>query len=82
MKAQMVKWGNSLAVRIPKAVVEKARLKEGDSLEVEAASEGLVELRRATKVPTLAQLLSQITPENRYGEISTGAEVGKEIVEW
>lgn len=82
MKAQMVKWGNSLAVRIPKAVVEKARLKEGDSLEVEAPAEGHVELRRPTKLPTLAQLISQITPENRYAEISTGAEIAKEVVEW
>jgi antitoxin MazE len=81
MKTQMVKWGNSLAVRIPKAVVEEARLKEGDSLEIEAA-EGRVELRRATKVPTLSQLVSRITPENRYAAISTGAEVGREIVEW
>ncbi|MGD0414356.1 MAG: AbrB/MazE/SpoVT family DNA-binding domain-containing protein [Terriglobales bacterium] len=81
MKTQMVKWGNSLAVRIPKPVVEEARLKEGDSLEIEAA-EGRVELRRATKIPTLAQLVSRITPENRYAEISTGAEVGKEVVEW
>lgn len=82
MKAHMVKWGNSLAVRIPKSVAEKARLKEGDSLEIEAHGEGQVELRRATKIPTLAQLVSQITPENRYAEISTGAEVGKETVEW
>jgi antitoxin MazE len=81
MKAQMVKWGNSLAVRIPKPVAEQARLKEGDSLEIEAA-EGRVELRRASKVPTLASLVSQITPENRYREIATGAEVGKEAVEW
>jgi antitoxin MazE len=81
MKTQMVKWGNSLAVRIPKPVVEEAMLKEGDSLEIEAA-EGRVELRRATKIPTLAQLVSQITPENCYTEISTGAEVGKEVVEW
>jgi len=77
----MVKWGNSLAVRIPKPVLEEARMKEGDSLEIEAA-EGRVELRRATKIPTLAQLVSQITPENRYAEISAGAEVGKEVVEW
>ena len=81
MKTQMVKWGNSLAVRIPKPVLEEARLKEGDSLEIEAA-EGRVELRRASKIPTLAQLVSRITPENRYAEISTGAEVGKEVVEW
>jgi antitoxin MazE len=82
MKTQMVKWGNSLAVRIPKHVVAEAKLKEGDSLEIEAAAEGRVELRRPTKIPTLSQLVSQITPENRYAEISTGAEVGKEVVEW
>ena len=80
MKAQMVKWGNSLAVRIPKPIVEEARLKEGDFLEIEAGN-GRIELRRATKIPTLAQLVSQITPDNRYPEIST-PEVGKERVEW
>jgi antitoxin MazE len=81
MKTQLVKWGNSLAVRIPKPVVAEAKMKEGDSLEIEAA-DGRVELRRATKVPTLSQLVSQITPENRYAAIATGAEVGREIVEW
>jgi len=69
-------------VCIPKSVVEEARLKEGDSLEIEAAAEGRVEMRRSTRIPTLAQLVSQITPENRYSEISTGAEVGKEVIEW
>jgi len=81
MKAQMVKWGNSLAVRIPKPILEEARLKEGDFLEIEAG-DGQIELRRATKIPTLVQLVSQITQENRYSEISTGPEVGKERVEW
>ena len=81
MKAQMVKWGNSLAVRIPKPIIEEARLKEGDFLEIEAR-DGQVGLRRATKIPTLAQLVSQITPDNRYSEISTGPEVGKERIEW
>jgi antitoxin MazE len=82
MKTQMVKWGNSLAIRIPKLVVEKAKLKEGDALEVEVSADGHVELRRATRVPTLAQLISQINPENRYAEVSITAEVGKEVVEW
>jgi len=81
MKAQMVKWGNSLAVRIPKPVAEEARLKEGDALEIEVA-DGRVELRRVSKVPSLATLVSQITPENRYAEVTTGTEVGKEAVEW
>jgi antitoxin MazE len=82
MKTQMVRWGNSLAARIPKPVIEEARLKEGDWLEVEAAAEGQIQLRRATKIPTLSQLISQITPENRCAEIAAGAEVGKEVIEW
>lgn len=81
MKSQMVKWGNSLAVRIPKPVAAEAKLKEGDSLEIEAV-EGRVELRRARRMPSLAKLVSQITPENRYAEVAMGAEVGKEVVEW
>jgi antitoxin MazE len=31
---QIVKWGNSLAIRLPKGVVERLRLKEGDDVEV------------------------------------------------
>jgi antitoxin MazE len=82
MKGQIVKWGNSLAVRIPKPAAEKARLKEGDLLEIEASGEGQIELRRARKVPTLAQLVAQITELNRYAEISSGRERGEESVEW
>lgn len=81
MKAQMVKWGNSLAVRIPKPILEEVHLKEGDSLEIEAG-EGQIKLRKATKIPTLAQLVSQITQDNRYSEVFTGPDVGKERVEW
>ncbi len=82
MRAQMLKWGNSLAVRIPKPLAEEANLKAGDAIEIEVGAEGSVQLSRVGKVPTLAELVSQITPENRYAELSTGAEIGKEVVEW
>jgi antitoxin MazE len=38
------KWGNSLAVCLPKALVEKLGLKEGDQLNVVAAGDGAVEV--------------------------------------
>ena len=82
MKTQMVRWGNSLAVRIPKPVAEGARLKEGDSLEIEAAAYGRVELRRPDRIPTLAELVAKITPENRYSEVKPSKAVGREDVEW
>jgi antitoxin MazE len=77
-KAQIVKWGKSLAVRIPKAVAEQARLQEGDAVSIEVLN-GRVELRRDMRIPTLEELVSQITPENRRGEIDWGPAVGKEF---
>lgn len=34
---RIAKWGNSLAVRLPQAVVEALRLKEGDDIEITVA---------------------------------------------
>ncbi len=80
MKVKIIRSGNSLAIRIPKTAVQKAHIKEGDFLEIEV-SEGRIELHRITPVASLSKLIAQITPENRYGEISTVREVGKEAVE-
>jgi antitoxin MazE len=82
MQAQVLKWGNSLAVRIPKSIADDARLQLGDPLEIAVASDGVVQMHRAGEIPTLAQLVAQITPENRYEEISLGTEIGREAVEW
>jgi antitoxin MazE len=78
----MVKWGNSLAVRIPKAVAQEANLRAGDPVEIAVAAEGSVEVRHVGKAPSLTKLVSQITPENRYEEVSSGRTVGKEAIEW
>jgi antitoxin MazE len=80
-KAQVVKWGNSLAVRIPKAVAEQVRMKQGDAIVIEAL-DGRVELRPAERIPTLEELVARITPENRHEELDWGPPVGKEIIEW
>ena len=43
---QVAKWGNSLAVRLPAAVVEALELKEGDQIEIHIAGEREFEVRR------------------------------------
>jgi antitoxin MazE len=80
-ESQIVKWGNSLAVRIPKPLAEEAGVQEGDAIVIEA-TEGLINLRPKQRVPTLRELVAQITPENRYDDIQTGPERGKEHIEW
>jgi antitoxin MazE len=79
--AQIVKWGNSLAVRIPKPLAARAGVAEGDAIELEA-ERGQISLRRKEALPSLKELAAQITPENRYEEIRSGSERGKEIIEW
>ena len=79
--SQIVRWGNSLAVRIPKLVAEEAGVSEGDPIELEA-EHGEIKLTLRERVPSLKELVSRITPENRHGETPVGPEVGKEVIEW
>lgn len=79
--AQIVRWGNSLAVRIPKPLAEQAGVEEGDPIVIEA-ERGQLRLKRKEKVPSLKELVAQITPENRHGETLVDREVGKEGVKW
>lgn len=43
---QIAKWGNSLAVRLPKSLVEALDLKPGDTIEIVAASQTLIEIKK------------------------------------
>ncbi len=79
MKTQLAKWGNSLAVRIPKPIAIAARLKTGDDLEVAADGPGKVRIRKPRTKPTLEQLVSDITPETQHAASDWGEPVGKEL---
>ena len=76
-QAQLVRWGNSLAVRIPKNIADEARLAEGDKLLLKVESPGNVAIKAVEK-PSLEELLERITPENVHKEISWGKAVGNE----
>lgn len=54
---QVSKWGNSLAVRLPAAVVEALTLKEGDEIEIQVADARTFEIK---KRPALRELLAQL----------------------
>jgi len=77
MKTQLSKWGHSLAVRIPKAVVDHARLREGDPLIIESRNGGI--LIRPKRRYSLDDLVSKITARNRHDETDWASPVGKEI---
>lgn len=56
---QVARWGNSLAVRLPKALVDRLGLKEGDDVEVRAAEDHALEVAlTVTREQALARLRS------------------------
>jgi antitoxin MazE len=78
MRAKIQKWGNSLALRIPKAVAEIAGFSEGHEVEL-VVEEGRVVVKPVRKRRyTLDELVAGITEENRHEEIDTGPSVGNE----
>lgn len=59
---QVVKWGDSLAVCLPDAVVEALQLKEGDEITVEAGERSIQVVRDRTKKEAIVSLLSLARP--------------------
>jgi len=77
-RVQVVKWGNSQAVRLPKEVLQQAHLREGDELTIHA-EEGRIALEATALEITLEKLVAGITPQNRHGEQDWGKRVGNEV---
>ena len=78
MKATIQKWGNSLAVRIPKAFADELGL-ERDSLVALTMTKGMLVLKPAKRVrPALAALLDRVTPDNIHAEVDLGPPQGRE----
>ena len=78
MRTRVQKWGNSLALRIPKAFATEVGLQNDSSVEVSTANGKLVVTPVAKSKRTLRQLLAQVTEDNLHHEVDTGAAVGKE----
>ena len=78
MRVQVQKWGNSLALRIPKPFAEEVEVEEGTIVDLCVADGKLVATPTKKKRVTLNQLLAKVTESNLHGEVDTGPSVGKE----
>lgn len=76
---QLAKWGNSLALRIPKTLADGAKLKEGDPVRVSVTSGGGLVIKRARRKYSLRKLIAKITARNRHEETGWGGPAGKEV---
>ena len=77
MEATIQKWGNSLAVRIPKSVAQQIRVAEGDNVDLKVGGDGLL-LRLRRPRYRLSDLVRKINSRNLHAETDWGISRGAE----
>ncbi len=78
MRASVQRWGNSLAIRIPKALAQDTRLGQGSEVEVTLERGRLVVAPVREPRYSLGRLLKGVTAKNRHREVESGRPVGAE----
>lgn len=76
-QARIQKWGNSLAIRIPKPFALEVGL-EQNSLVTVSIKEGKLLLEPVKSSYSLEELLAKVTANNLHHEVETGPTVGNE----
>jgi antitoxin MazE len=78
VKSKVQRWGNSLAVRIPKAFAEEVGLTDNSSIEMRLVKGGLLVEPSSTWTPSLDELLDGVTDSNLHDEVDSGPAQGSE----
>ena len=81
MKIEFLKWGNSLALRVPKAFAQEVGAIEGKRADMTVENGALVvkvARPKRRRRYSLERLVDAITPENRHGETDWGPPRGNE----
>ena len=78
MITKVQRWGNSLAVRIPKSFAEEVGLMDGSPVEMRLVDGGLLVEPASTRPLSLEELLDGVTDSNLHAEVDTGPAQGSE----
>ena len=78
MRSRVTKWGNSLGLRIPRALAEATGVAEGTEVSLAVVRGSLVVRPEPPRRIALDVLLRRVTPRNRHGEVDAGGPVGRE----
>ena len=79
MKTTLQKWGNSLALRIPKTFADEIKVHEGHSVDICVAKGRIMIAPIAARDYQLDNLIAAITRKNLHGEVVAGDARGREV---
>ncbi|MDD5092699.1 MAG: AbrB/MazE/SpoVT family DNA-binding domain-containing protein [Candidatus Wallbacteria bacterium] len=78
MNLKVQKWGNSLAIRFPKALMEMLGLERESVVDVQLSDGQIVIEPAATNAFSIEELVAGITEENCHEELLCGKPAGRE----
>ena len=78
MRISVQKWGNSLAVRIPKAIARESGIDSGSAVDLRLVKGSIVLKPEPKPRFTLDDLLAEVNDGNRHGEVQSGPPTGRE----
>ena len=79
MRVQVQRWGNSLALRIPKPFAEDAGVTAGTVVDVSVSKGRLIASPVAPRRMRLKDLLRRVNKKNLHGESDFGRPIGREV---
>jgi antitoxin MazE len=79
MRTKVQRWGNSLAIRIPKSFAEEVGLKNDSPVELRLVEGALVVKPAQSRPQSLKELLAGVTDSNIHGEVEEGPPQGTEV---
>jgi len=79
MTTRVQKWGNSLALRIPKPLASEIGVKDNSPVELSLQEGKLIVAPAIQPALNLDDLLAKVTKKNLHGEADTGPAQGREI---
>ena len=72
MITKIQKWGNSLALRIPKSIAKSIKIEEGSDVKIKVEKNKIIISRKKNQTYKLKELLSLVTNENLHNENGFG----------
>jgi len=78
VKARIQKWGNSLALRIPKSFAAHSNIEQGSVVDLSLDNGKMIVEAAKEQEYSLDELLARVTKNNLHSEVDFGAPVGKE----
>ncbi|MEO8209384.1 MAG: AbrB/MazE/SpoVT family DNA-binding domain-containing protein [bacterium] len=80
MTTKIRKWGNSLALKIPKSFANATKIDEGAEIKLSLSEDKIIITKKQTPKYTLKELVSKINDNNIHKEINFDPPMGKELL--